>query len=128
MRLLCAANFLGGRGTIGHPCIPVVRLGIIIVVTTEERFARIEHYTAGWAEERRKDREEFRMLWRETQRQLNELTLKIADTNDAITRMAEETQKKFDRLAEESRAADQQLRERIDSLVSAIGALLPKSS
>jgi hypothetical protein len=54
-------------------------------------------------------------LWRDTQRQLNEpairmseLTLKIADTNDTITRFAEE-----------SRAADRQLGERIDALVSA---------
>lgn len=79
------------------------------------------------AEERRKDRDENRQLWRDTQRQIsevavhmndltlrmNDLTLKVADTNDAITR-----------LAEESRAADRQLGERIDSLVSAIGKLL----
>jgi flagellar hook-associated protein FlgK len=89
-------------------------------MTTEERFERIEHVTAGLAEQARKEREENRQLWRDTQRQLNELsarvndlTLKIADTNDAITR-----------LAEESRAADQQLRERIDSMVSAIGELI----
>jgi len=91
-------------------------------MTIEERFERIEHVTAGLAEERRKDREENRQLWRDTQRQINELatrmndlTLKLADTNDAITR-----------LAEESRAADRQLGERIDALVSAIGKLLPK--
>ena len=81
-------------------------------MTIEERFERIEHVTASLAEERRKDREESRQLWRDTQRQIgelatrmSELTLKVADTNDAVTR-----------LAEESRAADQQLRERIDSL------------
>jgi TolA-binding protein len=106
-------------------------------MTIEERFERIEHVTAGLAEERRKDREEYRQLWRDTQRQLNELTLKIADTNDTITRLgeetngkimrlAEETHARIDRLAEESRAADQQLRERIDSLVSATGPLLAK--
>jgi len=33
-------------------------------MTAEERFERIEHVTAGLAEERRKDREEFRALWR----------------------------------------------------------------
>lgn len=96
-------------------------------MTTEERFERIEHVTAGLAEQARKDREENRQLWRDTQRQINELALrmgeltmrvndlgmKIADTNDAITR-----------LGEESRAADQQLRERIDSMVSAIGELI----
>src|SRR5579871_6714211 len=96
-------------------------------MTIEERFERIEHVTAGLAEQARKDREENRQLWRDTQRQLNELAVrmgeltirvndlgvKIADTNDAITRVAEE-----------SHAADQQLRERVDSLVSAIGEFI----
>jgi hypothetical protein len=91
-------------------------------VTIEERFERIEHVTAGLAEERRKDREENRQIWRDTQRQISELTVrmsdltfKIADTNDAITR-----------LADESRAADQKLGQRIDSLVRAIGEMLRK--
>ena len=94
-------------------------------MTTEERLDRIEHITAGLAEERRKDREEYRQLWRETQRQLNELagrvnelTLKVSDAEDAITR-----------LAEESRAADKRLENRIEIMVSAIGqylAALPK--
>ena len=92
-------------------------------MTTEERFERIEHVTAGIAEERRKDREEYRQLWRDTQRQINELaarmndlTVKMADTSDTITR-----------LAEESRAADQQLGARIEALVSAIGQFLSRS-
>ena len=91
-------------------------------MTIEERFERIEHLTAGLAEERRKDHEENRQLWRDSQRQINELairmndlTLKVADTNDAIIR-----------LAEESRAADRQLEGRIEALVSAIGKLLTK--
>ncbi len=95
-------------------------------MTTEERLARIEHIT-GLAEERRKNREEYHQLWRETQKQLNELagrvnelTVKLADTNDAITRLAEET-KGF---AEESRAGDKRLEKRIDTLVSAIGQFL----
>src|ERR1035437_9975550 len=88
-------------------------------MTTEERFERIEHITASLAEERGKDREEYRQLWRDTQRQLNDLTIKIADTNDAVTRLAEETRDRIDHLAEESRAADQRLGDRIDSLVSA---------
>jgi hypothetical protein len=89
-------------------------------MTTEERLDRIEHITVGLAEERRKDREEHRQLWRETQRQLNELagrvnelTVKLADANDAITR-----------LAEESRAGDKRLETRIDTLVSAFGQFL----
>ncbi len=66
-------------------------------MTTEECFDRIEHITAGLAEEHREDREENRQLWRDTQRQIGELavrtsglTLKVADTNDTITRLAEE--------------------------------------
>ncbi|MGO4882070.1 MAG: hypothetical protein ACLP59_14755 [Bryobacteraceae bacterium] len=56
--------------------------------------------------------EEDRQLWRDTQRQIhelavrmNDLTVKVADTNDAITR-----------LGEESRAADRQLGERIEAV------------
>ena len=92
------------------------------MMTPEERFERIEHLTAGIVEERRKDREEYRQSWRDTQRRINELTLKIADTNDAITRLADETQIKIDRLAEQ----DRRLGERIDSLVSAIGEFIRK--
>ena len=101
-------------------------------MTIEERFERIEHVTAGLAEERRKDREENRQIWRETQRQIDELTLKIADTNDTITRLAEESREedrrlgeRLAKLADESREADRRLGERIDALVSAIGKLLP---
>ena len=98
-------------------------------MTIEERFERIEHVTAGLAEERRKDREEFRQLWRDTQRQINELTLKVADTNDTITRLAEESREadqrlreRIDSLAAESREQDRRLGERIDALV---GKMLP---
>jgi hypothetical protein len=46
-------------------------------MTIEERLDRIEHITAGLAEERRRDREEYRQLWRETQRQINELAGRV---------------------------------------------------
>jgi len=89
-------------------------------MTTEERPDRIEHITARLAEERRKYCEEYRQLWRETQRKLNELagrvnelTIKVSEAEDAITR-----------LAEESRAADKRLQNRIETLVSAIGQYL----
>src|SRR3954465_6965282 len=101
-------------------------------MTIEERFERIEQVTAGVPEERRKDREENRQIWRDTQRQINELTLKVADTNDSITRLAEEMREadrrmgeRLAKLAEESREADRRLGERIDALVSATGKLLP---
>jgi len=55
-------------------------------MTIDERFERIEQVTAGLAEDRRKDREEFRSLWQDTQRQLNDVTGKIADLGDRIAR------------------------------------------
>lgn len=104
-------------------------------MTIEERFERIEHLTAGLAEERRKDREEYRMVWRGTQRQLNEasarlndLTIKIAETNDAITHMGEEMRDADRRVREEMREADKRLGERIDSLVSAIGKFIAREN
>jgi hypothetical protein len=84
-------------------------------MTTEERFERIEHVTAGLAEERRKDREEFRGLWRDTQRQLNELTIKVVEMDDRLG-------KRIEALAEESRAADQRLGERIEETDKRLGA------
>ena len=106
-------------------------------MTVEERLDRLGHYTVGEIEERRKDREENRQLWRDTQRQINELTLKIADTNDLISRFADEfrvgiaelrgeTRVGLAAFRDESRAADARLGERIDALVSAIGQMLSK--
>jgi chromosome segregation ATPase len=91
-------------------------------MTTEERFERIEHLTAGLAEERRKDREEYRTLWRDTQRQLNELGTRVVQLSEADSRL----EARIEQLAEESRAADQRLEERIGSLVSAVGQFITK--
>ncbi|MGO4881925.1 MAG: hypothetical protein ACLP59_14020 [Bryobacteraceae bacterium] len=100
-------------------------------MTTEERFERIEHVTAGLAEERRKDREEFRGLWRDTQRQLNELTEKVAALTDRIATLAEDSraadQRLADRMEERDRETDRRFRDtdaRIASLVSAIGEFI----
>jgi hypothetical protein len=100
-------------------------------MTTDERFERIEHVTAALVEERRKDREEYRALWRDTQNQIHDLTLQVAATNDAVARLAEETRASIDKLAEESRAAtarlaaaDAILETRIGALVSAIGEFI----
>jgi len=90
-------------------------------LTVEERFERIEHITAGLAEERRKDREEYRQLWRDTQRRINDLATGMVDLRRQVSELAVETRLRIEQLADESRAADQQLRDRIDSLVSAIG-------
>lgn len=103
-------------------------------MTTEERFAQLEHYMAGLSEERRRDREEYRQLWRDTQRQLNdlalktnELTLKVADTNDAVNRYIDESRQSDQRLAERIEAVDQRLGQRIEALVSAIGEYIRES-
>lgn len=101
-------------------------------MTVEERFERIGHVTAGLAEERRKDREENRRVWRDTQRQINELSMRTIQMGEELSRrigqLAEESRaenarlaERIHRLAEESRAGDKRLSERIDSLVSAIG-------
>jgi len=100
-------------------------------MTIDERFERIEHLTAGIAEERRKDRDEYKALWRDTQRQINEtaanmnrLSLAIADTNEQVHQLA-------DQLAEhaaEAHAADQKLGARIEALVSAIGQFIAKEA
>jgi len=105
-------------------------------MTVEERFERIEHVTAALAEERRKDRVEYRRLWRETQRNLNDLTLKIAETNDAISRTDDAVSRTNDavfRMAESittvdraSRERDRELGERVDRLVSAVGEFLAR--
>src|ERR1017187_3322417 len=69
-------------------------------MTAEERLNRIEHVTAALAEERRKDREEYRQLGRDTQRQ-------ITETNDAVARLAHETRNGIARLTEQIGAADE---------------------
>jgi hypothetical protein len=104
-------------------------------MTIEERFERIEHVTVGLAEERRKDREEFRQLWRDTQRQINELGSRVIAFEETAEKWAselrqadEEARKEFrqaDQLArEEFRQADAALGKRIDALVSAIGEFI----
>jgi hypothetical protein len=93
-------------------------------MTTEERLNRSEHFTAAEAEQRRKEREENRQIWRDTQRQIDQLT---ADTSAAITR----TNAAITHLAEESREADARLGARIDAsgmgqFMAKVQPLLPK--
>ena len=98
-------------------------------MTTEERFERIEHITAGIAEERRKDRDEYKALWRDTQRQLNEVSVRLVQLSEADSRL----EARIEQLAEESRTAaaeareaDRRLGERIDKLVSGFGEFIAK--
>ena len=97
-------------------------------MTSEECFARIDHYTVGLGEERRRDREEYKALWRD----LAAKTESIARHVDAL---AVGTRLRFDQVADqiaalaaESRETNQRLRKfgeatdaRIAALVSAIG-------
>jgi type IV secretory pathway VirB4 component len=89
-------------------------------MTSEERFERIEHVTAGLVEERRKDREEFRALWRDTQRQLDRLTDRVDAIANHLDSFIQET-------AARDRETDRRFREtdeRLDKLVSAMGEFI----
>ena len=104
-------------------------------MTIDERFERIEHVTAGLVEQWRREREENRQLWRDTQRQI-ESTQRQLDLFIAESRASDERLKqRIEQLAEEFRAEDKRLREsmfemdrrlqeRIDSLVSAMGKFI----
>jgi phage host-nuclease inhibitor protein Gam len=93
-------------------------------MTTEERFERIEHLTADIAEERRRDRDEYKTLWRDTQQQIDRATEATANLARQVDRLAIETRSRIAELAEQTRAADEQLGDRIGSLVSAIGQFI----
>ena len=111
-------------------------------MTAEERFERIEHVTAMLVEERRKDREEYKQLWRDTQRQISEagmriseLGIKIADLGDESREGDRRLERRIEQLAEESRTADARLGQRIDalgqridSLVSAMGEFISRQT
>jgi hypothetical protein len=88
-------------------------------MTADERLGRIEHLTAGIAEERRRGREEYKNLWRDQQRQMDSL-------RGQVEALAVETRLRFDQVADRFDQVGQrfeQVGERIDNLVSAIGEL-----
>ncbi len=98
-------------------------------MTTDQRLDRIEHLTAGIAEERHKDREEYKALWRDTQERGNRTDERIARMADAVggialqvDRLAIETRLRIAELAD----ADEKLNARVEALVSAIGKLIAK--
>jgi hypothetical protein len=98
-------------------------------MTTEERFERIEHYTANSAEERRKDREEYKMLRRDTQRQIGELatlTTRLGVRIDQMGDRIDELGNRIEQQGNEFRAADALLAKRIESMVSAIGEFISR--
>ena len=98
-------------------------------MTCDERFERLEHYTAGIAEERKRDREEYKALWRDTQRQLNEVSIRLVQLSEADSRLEARLDQLADtvtRHAEESHAANKLLDERITALVSGFGEFIAK--
>jgi len=90
-------------------------------MTNEERLDRIEHITAGIAEERRKDRDEYKALWRDTDRRINELGIRIRDLAEESRAADQRLEDRIQQLADESRAGDKALEQRIAALVSALG-------
>jgi rubrerythrin len=97
-------------------------------MTIDERIARLEHYTAGLDEQSRKDREENRQLWRDTQRTLNEF---IERTTRSHEQLAEQLRQFQAEVVERDRETDRRFREtdaRIESMVSAIGEFIRKQS
>ncbi|HXP63354.1 MAG TPA: hypothetical protein VN829_22825 [Dongiaceae bacterium] len=88
-------------------------------MTTEERLSRIEHVTAGIDEERRKDREENRQIWRDTQRQIAETQRQIGETQRNLGELSIRVMQ----MGEELRDADVRLGNRVEALVTAIGQL-----
>jgi hypothetical protein len=91
-------------------------------MTTEERFERIEHVTAGIAEERRRDRDEYKALWRDTQRQLNEMGAKLIQFSEENQEADRRLGERIEQLAEEGRATNK----RIDAMVSAMGEVIAR--
>jgi hypothetical protein len=100
-------------------------------MTTEERFERIEHVTAGIAEERRKDREEYKTLWRDLATKTESIARNVdalaIDTRlrfDQVADRFDQLGDRIDKLATEAHAQNKALGERIDQMVSAIGEML----
>ncbi|HLH15614.1 MAG TPA: hypothetical protein VKX45_00265 [Bryobacteraceae bacterium] len=85
------------------------------------RLERIEHVTAALAEERRKDRDEYKTLWRETQRHIDELAIEtriaIGHLTKQLQQYQEQTEHRFQQYADAGKASE----ERIARLTGSIG-------
>jgi len=88
-------------------------------MTDAERFERIENITAAIAEDRRKDRDEYKALWRDTQRRIDANARAIAQ----ITAATAENARELSELRLLIRDLAEDTNHRIQALVSAIGAL-----
>jgi len=100
-------------------------------MTIEERFARLEHYTAGLGEQLRREHDENRELWRESQREIARVERNLATLSDQFVRSQEDFLRFQREAAERSRELDERFRqtdERIQALVSSIGEWMRKTN
>jgi DNA-binding transcriptional MerR regulator len=77
------------------------------------------------------ERLDSKALWRDTQRQLNEVSARLVQLSEADeeARAADRRlEARIEQLAAESRAANKQLEERIETLVPAFGELIRQLS
>jgi hypothetical protein len=86
-------------------------------MTIDERFERLEHYTVGLGEQARKEREESRQLWRETQHEILMVSRKLNDLTEQFLRFQRDADERSRKTDERFRQTD----ERIQTLVSAMG-------
>ena len=110
-------------------------------MTIDERLDRIEHITAGMADQARQDREENRQLWRDTQRQIDDLarrttelavsTTQLTAQSMQLTVQSIELTRQMGELSIKQRDTNDtvaRLSERVEALVSAIGEWMRKHS
>ena len=98
-------------------------------MTIDERFDRLEHYTAGPGEQFLREREENRALWRECSRQIEIIDRNLARLSENFVRFQEEAAERNRQIDERFREAASETREterRIQGLVSAIGEFMRK--
>ena len=96
-------------------------------MTIEERFQRIEHVTAGLAEQAQRDREENRQIWRDTERQIEATQRQLDQLAAHIDRLTVEAAERDKAAHERDKAAherDAALDARIEKLTPAIGAFI----
>lgn len=96
-------------------------------MTVEERLDRIEHVTAGLAEQAKTDREENRELWRQTQGQIRELAGSLDRLAGIVGNLTDTVERLTEQVAandQASRERDTKLDQRIEALVSAVGELI----
>ena|SRR5579863_4778956 len=96
-------------------------------MTIDERFERLEHYTAGLGEMFVREREESRQLWRETQQEILSVSRKLNELTDQFLRFQVEGEERKREIDKRFRETDERFRQtdaRIQSLVVAIGELI----